>query len=142
MPTTINLQEAITDVQTTIAAITGIRHAPNYPPEDAAVYPFVVAYAGSGEFRTGEPAGALKYLGSIIIDLHVARKDLPRDAEKAMTYHTTIPNDILKDVTLGGNIDTCGPVSCSGLIAMSYGGQDTLGLRFTIENVKILAAFT
>ena len=137
-----SLQTAIADVQTSIAAITGIRLAPNYPPEDAAVYPFVVAYAGSGEFRTGEPAGLMKYLGSIIVDLHVARKDLPRDAEKAMTYHESIPNCILTDSTLGGTVSTCGPVSCSGLIAMSYGGQDTLGLRFTIENVKILANFT
>ena len=137
-----SLQTAIADVQGTIGAITGIRAAPDYPPEDSTVYPFVVAYAGAGEFRTGEPAGALKYLGSIIVDLHVARKDLPRDAEKAMTYHTSIPNDILEDKTLGGTADTCGPVSCSGLIAMSYGGQETLGLRFTIENVKILAAFT
>ena len=136
------LQSAIEDVQGTISAISGIRAAPNYPPEDATAYPFVVAYAGEGEFRTGEPAGMLKYLGSIIVDLHVARKDLPRDARSAMAYHETIPNDILEDTTLGGTVSTCGPVSCSGLIAMNYGGQDTLGLRFTIENVKIQAAFT
>ena len=136
------LISAITDVQSTISAITGIRKAPTYPPEDASVYPFVVAYAGPGEFRTGEPAGAMKYLGSIIVDLHVARKDLPRDAEKAMAFHDLIPNDILEDVTLGSTVQSCGPVTCSGLIVMSYGDQETLGLRFTIENVKILAAFT
>lgn len=135
------LQSAIQDVQATIAAISGIRDAPNYPPEDSAVYPFVVAYAGPGEFRTGEPAGQMKYLGSIIVDLHIARKDLPRDVEKAMTYHESIPNEILEDTTLGGNISTCGPVSCSGIIVMAYGGQETLGLRFTIENVKIQTNF-
>lgn len=137
-----SITEAIKDIQNTISGIAGIRSAPEYPPEDATAFPFVVAYAGSGEFRTGEPAGMLKYLGSIIVDLHVARKDLPRDAERAMTYHESIPSDILKDTTLGGNISTCGPVSCSGLIAMNYGGQDTLGLRFTVQNVKIQAAFS
>jgi hypothetical protein len=137
-----SLVDAIKDIQYTISSIPGIRSAPDDPPEDATAYPFVVAYAGSGEFRTGEPAGQMLYLGSIIVDLHVARKDLPRDAEKAMTYHESIPNDILEDTTLGGTISTCGPVSCSGLIAMSYGGQDTLGLRFTVQNVKIQAAFS
>ena len=137
-----SLQDAIANVQTTIKAISGIREAPATPPKNISVFPFVVAYAGAGEFRTGEPAGQMKYLGSIIVDLHVARKDLPRDAAKAMGYHESIPNAILKDTTLGAKVDTCGPVSCSGLIFMNYGEVETLGLRFTITNVKIKAAFS
>lgn len=136
------LQAAIRDVQGTIRAIAGIYAAPEYPPDDTTNFPFVVAYAGEGEFRTGEPQGLMKYLGSIIVDLHVARKNLALDVERAMTYHEQIPNDILEDTTLGGNADTCGPVVCSGIIAMTYGGTETLGLRFTIQNVKILANFT
>ena len=142
MPTTIDLQAAIASVQTTIAAISGIRQAPATPPEDATSFPFVVAYAGAGEFMGASPASSLKYLGSIIVDLHLARKDLPRDVAKVMTYHTSIPNAILNDITLGGNLDMCGPVACSGLIVMQYGDQETLGLRYTIQNVKIVANFT
>ncbi len=138
------LQAAIADVQSTIRAIAGIYAAPEYPPDDTTNFPFVIAYAGDGEFRTGEPAGMLKYFGSIIIDLHVARKHLPRDVERAMAYHESIPNDILEDTTLGGTVQTCGPVVCSGLIEMWYGNPDlkTIGLRFTVQNVKIQTAFT
>lgn len=137
-----SLQDCIDDVQDHMAAISGIRAAPHEPPEDTAVFPFCAAYAGPGEFRTGEPAGMMKYLGSIIVDLHLARKDLPRDVERVMTYHESIPNDILEDTTLGGHAQTSGPVSCSGLIAMEYGGVQTIGLRYTIQNVKIQQAFT
>lgn len=135
------LQAAITQLQTTLGALSGIRGAPEYPQENTSVFPFLVAYAGMGDFIAGEPAGMMKYLGSIIVDLHVARKDLPRDAEKAMGYHDTIPNAILKDTTIGGTISTCGPVHVSGLIALKFGELDTLGIRFTVENVKIQAAF-
>lgn len=137
-----SLQDCIEDVANTVAAISGIRSAPVYVPEDTSVFPFVAVYAGAGEFRTGEPAGLMKYLGSIVVDLHLARKDLPRDVERVMTYHESIPNDILEDTTLGGHCTGSGPLSCSGLIAMSYGGIETIGLRYTLQNVKIQAAFT
>lgn len=135
------LQAAITQLQTTLAALTGIRAAPEYPPEDAAAFPFLIAYAGQGQFNAGEPAGMMKYLGTIIIDLHIARKDLPRDTAKAMVYHDLIPNEILSDTTIGTTVSTCGPVRTSGLIFMKYAEVDTLGIRFTIDNVKIQANF-
>jgi hypothetical protein len=131
------LQAAITQLQTTLGAITGIRAAPEYPLDKASVYPVLDAYAGPGQYTAGEPAGMMKFLGSIIVDLHISLKDLPRDVEKAMPYHDSIPNAILNDTTLSGTISTCGPVRTSGLIYMKYGEQDTIGIRFTIDNVKI-----
>jgi hypothetical protein len=136
------LQTAIAQLQTTLGALSGIRGAPEYVPDNTAVFPFIVAYAGPGEFRAGEPPGMMKYLGSIIVDLHLARKDLPRDIEKAMTYHDAIPNAILSDTTLGGTVSTMGAVSSSGLIFLKYAETDTIGIRFTLENVKIQADLT
>ena len=133
------LQTAIAQLQTTLGALTGIRNAPEYPPDNASAFPFIIAYAGPGGFTAGEPAGMMKYLGSIVIDLHLARKDLPRDVEKAMAYHDSIPDAILGDTTLGGTISTCGEVRTSGLIFLKYAETDTIGIRFTIENVKIQA---
>ena len=84
----------------------------------------------------------MKQLGSIIVELHMSRKELPRDVEKVMTYNESIPNGILVDTTLGGNCSTCGPVASSGLIAMEYGGIPTLGIRYTVLNVKLQTALT
>lgn len=133
------LQAAITQLQVTLGAIGGIRQAPEYPPEDASAFPFIVAYAGAGEFEAGAPAGMMTYVGSIIVDLHIARKDLPRDTAKSMVYHDSIPDAILGDTTIGGTVSTCGPVATSGIIFMKYAEQDTIGIRFTIQNVKIHA---
>jgi hypothetical protein len=113
--------------------LAGIRGAPEYPEENSAAFPYLIAYAGMGDFDTGGPAGMMKYVGTIIIDLHLARKDLPRDTAKTMAYHDLIPNEILGDTTIGGTISTCGPVHVSGLIAMKLGELDTLGLRFTLK---------
>jgi hypothetical protein len=136
-----SLQDCIDDVADTIGAISGIRAAPHEPPEAISAYPTVITYPGAGEYRTGEPAGMLKYLGDIVVELHLARKDLPRDVAKVATYERSIPNDILEDTTLGGHCSTCGPVTSSGLIAMEW-DVPTIGIRYVIKNVKIQAAFT
>ena len=134
------LQAAIDDVQNTVAGLTGIRAAPHEPPESLNVYPFCVAYAGSGSWEYG-PMGDKKGIQNIVLELHVARKDLARDIAAAMAYCESIPNAIMADPTLGGTVNTIsGPIVYT-FGALSWAGTDTLGFRWTIP-VKLQSAIT
>src|SRR5512139_3347037 len=127
------LQAAIAKIQDIAGAVSGIRAAPEYLPETINIYPFLVCYAGSGSYEYA-PAGVMKGLHNIILELHIARKDLPRDTEKAMPYADSIPLAIFHDPTLGGTVSTFGRISYT-FGGMQYGDQMTLGFRFTLEGV-------
>lgn len=134
------LQSAIAGAQTIVGAISGIRSAPAYPPEELSVFPFAVAYSGGGTWEFG-PAGDKKGLHNIIVELHVQRKDLARDVTAAMAYSDSIPNALMLDTTLGGNASTFGRITYV-FGPLGYGGIDTIGFRFTIEAVKIISALS
>lgn len=129
------LQDAIAKVQEIAGAVDGIRAAPEYVPEEINVFPFLVCYAGNGSYDFA-PAGVMKGLHNIILELHVARKDLPRDVEKAMKYADNIPLAIMDDPTLGGTVSTIGVITYTfGMLG--YGTTETIGFRFMIQNVKV-----
>jgi len=129
------LQDAIAKVQELAGAVSGIRAAPEYLPESINIFPFLVCYAGSGSFEIA-PAGVMKGLHNIILELHVARQDLPRDTKNVMQYSDSIPQAIMADPTLGGTVSTIGSISYT-FGGMQYGTQQTLGFRFTIQSVKL-----
>ena len=129
------LQDAIEKVQNLAGAVSGIRAAPDYLPESLNIFPFLVCYAGTGSFEYS-PAGVMKGLHNIILELHVARHDLPRDTKSAMQYSDSIPKAIMADPTLGGTVSTIGRITYT-FGGMQYGDQMTLGFRFTLEGVKL-----
>lgn len=116
-------------IQATVGAVEGIRLAPAYPPEQANVYPFAVCYPGSGSWT--RMSGWKKAMHTVNLEIHWPRKDLYRDVERAVEYAETIPNDLLSDPTLGGNCETITDMSYS-FGAMTYGGVDTIGWRYSI----------
>ncbi len=132
------LGDAIEWIQGQIRTISGIRAAPNEPPNDMNAYPYVVAYEGPGEFWYGDPAGQYKGLHQVIIELHVARKDLPRDVTKLRTYFEPVAEKIMADPTWGGTIDTIqAPINHSGLVALGWNDKTpTIGYAFRVT-VKI-----
>jgi hypothetical protein len=129
------LQDAIAQVQALAGAVDGIRAAPEYLPEALNIFPFLVCYAGNGSYEYG-PSGVMKGLHSIILELHVARVNLPLDVKNAMHYSDSIPLAIMADPTLGGTVSTIGRISYT-FGGMQYGTQLTLGFKFVIENVKL-----
>lgn len=129
------LQDVISEIQNTAGAVDGIRAAPDYIPESLNIFPFLVCYAGTGSFEIS-PTGVMKGLHSIILELHVARRDLSRDVKNAMQYSDSIPLALMHDPTIGGTVSTFGRISYT-FGGMQYGDQLTLGFRFTIENVKL-----
>lgn len=138
-----SLQDAIDAVQDIMGALTGIKAAPDEPLEQFSQFPFAVCYADHGEWDFG-PAGDRKGLHTLVLELHVARKDLPRDIAAAMAYSDIIPNALLKDPTLAGTVSTIvGPLVYT-FGPMGYGNADkpnTLGFRFMIT-VKMQATIT
>ena len=130
------LQEIIDEIQDQVGAISGIRGAPDEPPDSIHAFPFAVAYVDGGEYHIGPPQ-VMTGLHTVIVELHVARKDLERDVARAMPYAKAIPNAIFSAhtdatftafQTLERITYEFGPLDWSGL--------QTIGFRFRLEGVK------
>ena len=138
------LNDAIIQVVRYARTLPGVREAPDYPPESLNSYPFVLGFAGGGVWRFG-PAGDKKGLHSITLELHVARKDLPKDVEKSMGFSDSIPNllmsKLINDNKWNNTIDTFDQISYT-FGPLGWGNEPTLGFRFKIENIKMQSTIT
>lgn len=140
------LQQVIDAIQDDLGALTGIREAPDEAPENMNVFPFVVVYPSSGEWRSDIPGNKIG-LHTLTVELHVARKDLPRDIQKAMAYSESIPNTLLKAVASTSGDLFASTISTFDRITYTFGplgwaGVDTLGFRFQVIGVKMQSAIT
>lgn len=123
----------------TVGLPQGIRSAPDTPPENISVFPAVITYEGQGQWKA-DSADDYTALFSIVIDLHVARKDMARDLVTLRGLITSIPLVIVKNPTLGGNVQTYSTIDFSGLIQLipdTTAQVGTIGYRWTIQGVKI-----
>ena len=131
------LAQVIERVATVLASVPGIRRAPINPEEQMNVFPFGVVYPLDGESQFGTPGERLE-LDSIAVELHVARKDLPRDVQGALPFVDSIPDALMSDMIStqwANTIDTFESISWT-FGPLGWGGMDTLGFRFTISGVK------
>jgi len=143
--TTPTLQGAIAEIQEVIRAVTGIRKAPNEPPESLnGVFPFVATYSQSGRLLIGEPSQTITTLADIIIELHLAREkgNLERVIQQSIDYVWHIPNalgnELYSGMVTGGfeHIQTWGDMDYE-YGALGYDKLNTFGFRFTLRNVKL-----
>jgi hypothetical protein len=130
------LQEAISQIQAEVKGISGIREAPETPPDQINQFPFAICFARTGEYRIG-PAGVMTGIHTIVLELHVARKDLTRDVPTAMKYAKSIPLAIIAALFEG----TLTAIATLGTIRyefgpLGWGGAETIGFRFYIDGVK------
>jgi hypothetical protein len=102
------------------------------------MFPFTVAYEGAGTWELS--AGQKRWIGDVIVELHMARKDLPRDVAKAAYYSDKVPNAILKEFTsdlLGGTTEAITSINSSGIVFMQYntaqGAGEHLGIIYFRE---------
>ncbi|MBT7070744.1 MAG: hypothetical protein HN975_07640 [Anaerolineae bacterium] len=128
------LQAAVEQVQDLMGAVSGVKSAPDYPPENINEYPFVVAYMGGGEIVFDTPS-AYKGLHTIIIELHIARKDLPNDIEIAAPYVDSIPAALMADATLAGTVNLFDNITYE-FTEMLWDAVETIGFRFSINGVS------
>lgn len=132
------IDSVCTTLQTAIGQISGIKSAPSYPTEQAPDFPFVVTYPGGGESAV-EPAGSFTALHTVLVELHVARKDLPQDVATSLGKFEALLT-CLHD-TLGDNAVGHKEVNWD-FTEMQWGDVQTLGYRFSIAGVKIITAFS
>lgn len=131
-------------IQDLMLGVTGIRVAPDYAPDNLHIWPASVVFPDNGTIDSGPP-GIMKGLHNIIIEIHIPKKDLQKDLEKAIPFIESVPMALLGDPTLGDTVSTFGLITYvfgpmtwgEGTTAMS-----TIGPRFTINDVKLQTAIS
>jgi hypothetical protein len=127
-------------VMAIVGQVTGIKEAPTKPPEQAADFPFAVAWPGEGTHGSGV-VGERKFIGNVILEIHVSRVDLPVAYENVIGFGDSIPNALLKfmithgALPLNGTADTFEDIQQT-FGELGYGDTPTIGFRFTIRNIK------
>jgi hypothetical protein len=96
------LKNAIINLQDDLRTIPGMQAAPYEPPDNIQAYPFCVAYPSAATGTIGAPAGQYRIVYELIIELHVARKDMPRDYDKTAHLLEAVMSKLLANPTLGG----------------------------------------
>lgn len=124
------LATAIADVQAKALTLSGIKGAPTNPPESANVFPFVVSYARTGNFKPG--AGWANYFHTIFTEFHIARQLLPVAISTALPYAESFGALILADPKLSDTVQEVREVRYT-FGRLSWGDVDTIGFRFEID---------
>ena len=137
-----SISGALARVQTLVGALSGIRKAPTEPPASMNAFPFSIAYIGPGEW-TEYSNGGKQFLGDLMLELHVAFKDLPRNVAELMDYVESIPNAILGDNSnLNSTVSSVNGMRFDGMRVVAYAqGLETLALSWAIH-VKMQNALT
>jgi hypothetical protein len=136
------LTDIISNIQIRLKRLPGMGDVPFYPQEDAAKFPYVAIYPGASQWFFNTP-GDKKVLYDIVIDLHVARKNLPDDLKSAYRFVESVPNALMS--TDDGDLlstTACKGIAFSGLMEWEVGGLATIGFRWTMQEVKLLTAIT
>lgn len=138
-----DINAAVTYLQTIAAGISGMRQAPAEPTEQAQ-FPFAVSYVAALASSVQPSFGHQINLYEIATEIHVARKDLPRDYASIKSYANDFPAAVWGDLNtngaaLDGCVSTINRISGS-LQPSTWGGIDTLAWTFRIE-VKVNSAW-
>lgn len=99
------LEAALLHVAGIAEGITGIKAAPDYPPESVSAYPFVLTYPSGGNLEW-EPGLIFKGLHQITCELHFDRAVLPKAIKTMIPFIKKFADALKVDPTLGGTVDT------------------------------------
>jgi len=127
---------AVQAVQDLMIAVTGIKTAPDYP--GPGVFPMVITHLGTGEIIPGDPAGSVKSLDNIVIELHVADQGLTAAFTTLETLHPLVLAKLTADVTLTSTVQTYESISYA-TTRSEWDGAPTLVRIYTLNNCKIIA---
>lgn len=114
----------VTRLQTLADGISSIRFAPSTLPDSLPGFPAAVSYLSSFDAERYTGANA-RTVWVATTEIHVARKDLPRDYATLDDIAEEFVTAVLGDITLNGNASTVINVNGS-LQASSWAAQDTL----------------
>lgn len=137
----LELEDAVAAVARLVGTIPGLRGSPTEPPEKITTFPFSITYPLLGEWEV-RSRGNKVGLHTIAIEIHTARKDLPRDIQ-AVTPFGELVSAKLQHYDNVRLPDQAGNPTCSAVLALRYVfGQlgyvtlSTIGYRFELD-IKI-----
>lgn len=135
-----NLDDAQDAILNLISEIDGLRSVSN-PQERFSADPFAVVFPGAGEWVKSS-SGYVTGLGSIILEIHKIRKDLPRDLKIIKPFGELVMQKLLADANItlpdtGGDatVDVVNRIGWN-FGPMGWAEIPTIGWEFEIE-VKI-----
>ena len=143
-----SLQDIVDEIQGVVRDLENadgdvrIRKAPDNIPEDLAQYPFAVCFPREG-YWTMTPSGMIQGMHTFWLEVHVARKDMPRDSRKVISLSKVIPEAIwsaYKDQSLT-HLTVMSQISYTFGV-LDWLGTETMGFRFMIEGVKTQEVFS
>lgn len=132
------LQAALGQIQDGVAAVSGVMHAPDYPPEKPGDFPFVAVFPGTFTGTQNTPED-IRMLYNVHVELHIARTELDANVYEALPYAENIANAIFK--ALNANVIPHGDITGT-FGAMEWGGAQTIGFSWIIQGVKIVTTLT
>ena len=120
-----------------VGGIADIRKAPATPEEAMNEFPYAVCYPGSGAVAMGVYGPArMEITHTVVLEVHVARKDLPRDISAVRGFVDTIPNELFEDATLNSKAITISEIRYSFRTFEWGEGTNTIGYRFEIDVIQ------
>ena len=127
-----SLVKAIAYIQKQMLEIEGMLESQTYPPDKIGSYPFSTCYPGAGVLALGDPQGAARGEHSLVLEIHVARKDLPGDTERVWPFFDRVSDKLNGDETLGDTVDTIVGNITYQFTQLGYFGTQTIGWQFVI----------
>lgn len=121
------LQQAIAAIQNIAAALSGMRAAPAYAPDSINQFPFAVSYPAHGSVG-GTDFHQARY--TIVTEIHVSRRDLPRDMATLMPYVELFTQAVLASPTLGLSATALAGTIEFDFAVMEWAGVPTIGFVF------------
>jgi len=128
------IQSACEAVLGIVRGVSGIRTAPDSPPSKMSSYPVAICYPGPGTFSR-DNASATRKLTTLVLEVHVAYKDLDRDYRVLLPLADAVTDALLADITIDGAVDTIlanDGIGFSGLTTLGYPPDNTIGFRWEI----------
>lgn len=99
------LTTAISRLQFHALACTGVKAAPDNPPDNISVFPFAFAYPERGDLMA-EAADQARDIHTVIVEFHVNRTLLNAAVNTAKGYIEEYAHKLVNDPTLNGTVST------------------------------------
>lgn len=133
LPTLVAICGAVQDV---VAAVTGIRMAPDTPPEQSAISDVVgYCYPGTGSF-TEITAGRASGRHTLHLVILTPRRHLRTDYARIVGLGDTVPRALLSAGTLAGTTLQINEVRYT-FGALEWGGQQEFGWLFELDTLSV-----
>lgn len=131
------VEAAVLDLQSKLLALSGMKAAPDYPPETAAPFPFGVSYEASATTEMGSFTYPLMDdRATIISEIHVSRVILPKAIKLAYQFRDLFLEAILDDGNLSDSVAGVTEIRRT-FGRLEWGGIETIGYRFEIDVVVL-----